>query len=160
MKKEFQIKNVYLNKSYMNFINELLYLERKTNKDFILNFKIELKDIEFSAISEKDYLSHLGLSIKGFYGKENENIEPVFEAYVNYSIITLMKGYNIEEITQIQFINISSYLYPYIRSEMQRILADTPFPKIQLQTIDFMSKYYNKFKKEENQEPVKEESEE
>tara|TARA_B100000700_G_scaffold267699_1_gene307771 strand:- start:39523 stop:40008 length:486 start_codon:yes stop_codon:yes gene_type:complete len=148
--KKFQIRNVHLKESNFKFQGEeIFYTDRERFNT--LKYQINLKEIEYNKISDNQYLSNLGVVVRGIVPKKdakNENeIETMFEVGCLYSCLSDIEGFSEEEIFKIQHINLSQILYPYVRSEVNRIMSDTVIPKIQLQLIDFATVYFNKFEK-------------
>tara|TARA_B100002019_G_C21235237_1_gene582344 strand:- start:1124 stop:1591 length:468 start_codon:yes stop_codon:yes gene_type:complete len=149
--KEFQIKNIYLKESSFKFQGEEIFHTDK-EKFNQLKYQISLKEIRYNKISEDDYLSNLGLVVQGIIPNDNGENETIFEVGCLYSCLAKIKGFTEEEIFKIQHINLSQGLYPYIRSEVNRIMSDSIIPKIQLQFVDFAGMYFNKFENEKKEE--------
>lgn len=145
MSKVFQIKNVFLKESFFKSINELYFLENKS-KNKIMEYGLNLKNIDYKMINERDMITTLGMTLVGYY-KEEENVINIFECGASYCLISEISGYTSEEIDIIQNVNVASFIYPYVRSEINRILSDGLYPKIQLQPINFSEIYFQKQEK-------------
>ena len=134
----FQINEISIKKSSIEIDNNFLIKEKNNMK-----LEIKLKDLQFIQTGDNNYLSTMGIQLKGLINQTEE----VFQLEVEYYATSTISGFSQEDIFKIQNINMANVLYPYIRSECNRLMSDTNLPKFQLQLIDFAAIYMNKYEK-------------
>lgn len=110
-----------------------------------LSLNIELKNMDFQKINDNNlYEGVIGVSLSGI---DNESKDGIFDVNVAYSVIIEIEGFNEDEIMSIFHINLSNFAYPYIRSDINRVILDSGFPKVSLPLINFSQIYNDKYKK-------------
>ena len=140
MKSPLKILEIYLKKSSIN-INEKFLFSEKPN----MKVDIRLNDLDFYSPKDNHFISNLGIFLSGTIDGEN-----VFDLNVEYTLHSTIEGLSNDDIFRLQHTNIANYLFPFIRSECNRLLADTSLPKFQVQPIDFTALYISKYEKSED----------
>jgi preprotein translocase subunit SecB len=130
----------YIKQVNFNFINEKAWIESQGKLP--LSNKLGIINPSYLKISENNYKVDLGLQIKG----ELEDGTGIFESLVIYSGVFNIEGYEENELEMFININCASFLFPYARAEMMKLIAETNLPKINIQPVDFVSMYYMKQK--------------
>ena len=105
--------------------------------------ELSISHIRFKEIEENTYLLKLGTSIKGIC---NEKV--IYENNVEYSGLIKVENYTDDALHMLMNINISSFIFPYVRAELLRGLMESKMPVINLQPIDFVGLYHSKKKQE------------
>jgi preprotein translocase subunit SecB len=142
--KQYNIISMYTNEESFKFINEISWIKNKTKK---LSVELNLGSITYEEINENEYLVKLSLKAKGLL-KDESSEEEIYTNSVGYSGYVMIKGFEGEELDAFIKTNVASFLFPYLRTEFNRILLDTGLPKVQLQPIDWVAMYHNSKKQE------------
>jgi preprotein translocase subunit SecB len=132
---------MYTNEESFNFVNEISWIKNKTKQ---LSVELNLGSIIYEEVGENEYLVKLSLKAKGLFKDENnDSQEEIYNSSVGYSGFVTIKGFSEEELDAFVKTNVASFLYPYLRTEFNRMILDTGLPKVQLQPIDWVGMYHN-----------------
>lgn len=140
MSKNFKINEIFIKKSGIK-LNDKNFFNIKNN----VKINLQLIDLTFFQESDDNYITTMGLKISGTTDNEVQ-----FEIEVEYYAKSTIEGFSNDDVFRIQHINIANVLFPYIRSECNRLMADTKIPKFQIQLIDFANIYFSKYEKKED----------
>lgn len=142
IEKKFNVISINLNKSVFNFSgSEFWDIEKENLK---LKNSIKLNETSFKNLKDDLYSVLIGAKLEVFDEKERE----VYSLDIEYSGIFLISGYEEDEMKMLIDINCSSYLFPYLRAEFSKIIAETSLPQVNLPPIDFVGLYHAKIKRE------------
>lgn len=141
-KQAFQVIDIYCSKSIFSISQEneeyWIKLKEKT-----MHNQLSLSHITFKEIEENTYLLKLGTSIKGIC---NEKV--IYENNVEYSGLIKVENYTDDALHMLMNINITSFIFPFVRAELLRGIMEAKMPVLNLQPIDFVGLYHSKKKQE------------
>lgn len=131
----FNIIEIYCSKSIftINDENEISWLKEKEKK---MSNNISMNFVKYDLISENTYLVKLGASLIGMWDKKE-----VYRNVVEFSAIINVSDFDDDALDMLMSVNISGYIFPYIRSELTRGILESRMPSIHIQPIDFVSLY-------------------
>jgi protein-export chaperone SecB len=118
-----------------------------------VTFKLHISH-DYELIVEKDgfFSSNVTLSIESFENTGTPEApvfgEKIYSAKVTYSGMFIVQGFSPEELDIVLNVNCPSLVFPYARSEINRMLSETQMQKPQLQPVQFDMMYQNKKQKE------------
>lgn len=136
--KAFNIIEIYCSKSIFT-IEDSLEKKWLVEKEKKLASAVSLNYINYSEIAPNTYLAKLSASVVGKW-----NSDDFYKNFVEYSAIVRVENFEEEPLDMLMNINVSGFMFPYIRAELTRGVLESKMPPISLQPIDFVGVYKKK----------------
>ncbi len=136
--KAFNIIEIYCSKSIFS-IEDSLEKKWLIEKEKKLSSGISLNYINYTEIAPSTYLAKLSATVVGKW-----NSEDFYKTFVEYSAIVKAENFEDEPLDMLMNINVSGFMFPYLRAELTRSIIESKMPPISLQPIDFVGVYKKK----------------
>lgn len=136
--KAFNIIEIYCSKSIFS-IEDSLEKKWLIEKEKKLSSGISLNYINYTEVAPNTYLAKLSATVVGKW-----NSDDFYKNFVEYSAIVKAENFEDEPLDMLMNINVSGFMFPYLRAELTRSIIESKMPPISLQPIDFVGVYKKK----------------